>query len=639
MRIVKKNIYLIVALFILIILAGGGTFVLDKLLHLDSYKDQILVELQKSLNRKVTYEKGAFSFRFGASFSFTKVVVLEKDGASTFVTADKLTFGIALLPLLQKRIVLKEMVLDRPVISLERDGSGILNINDLLEEKKEKTPLQLKGIRIRKGRINFRDLAASPEKVTIALEETDLSLSHAVRGKICDFKLSTYVAGEGKRGIITLAGSARLADRDKPLSDSRVNATVLVKNLDAERYWSYYKDYVPFRKVLGHLDLDSVFKGTMREFTSRGSVRITGLRFDYPSVFHAVLTPRDVRFSYDMELTPRDVSVKALDLTVDGFRVRGSCGILDIPSGDPRITAHASTSTFRLEDFHQFIPYGVISNDTSVYIEQHIKGGIYKLDDGRLDGRVSQIVHMERGENYNVLAIRGTVEKGLVSYGPDVPTFNGIKGELEMRGKDFILHRMTGNFGISPLSLEGKITDYPLDTPSSYPFEMTISPRQAEIAWLLGKEAGKKLTFAGESKLRLAGDGTTNGYNLSGDWNLTPATYSYPDLISKPAGRLNLLSFKGSINKQEARLASLQYNLAPLSLAVTSEYRFAGKSRLALNIKSNQFPISEVASHDPRRRQIPAPGKGPGSGARRTCERKWDGYPLGGEHCLHRVLL
>lgn len=599
MRILKKNTYLIVAFVILVILAGGGTFVLDKLLHLDSYKDQILSELQKTLNRKVTYDKGAFSFRFGAAFSFTKIVVLEKDGASNFITADKLTFGIALLPLLQKKVVLKEMALDKPHILIIRDKSGILNISDLLEEKKEEIPLHVKGIRIKKGTIRFLDLAVAPEKLNITLEETDLFMSNAVRGKDSNFKLATYVAGEGKRGVITLAGSAKLADKDKPLSDTMINATVLVKNLDIERYWPYYKAFVPFRKMLGHLDIDSIFKGKFSEFTSKGSVKLTGLRFDYPQVFHAVLAPQIIRFSYDMGLTPRDVSVKSLDLSVDGLKVKGNCSILDIPSGDPRISAHASTSLFRLEDFHQYIPYGIIANDASLYIEQHVKGGTYKLDDGRLDGRVSQIVHMERGENYNVLAIRGTVEKGLVTYGPGVPTFNSIKGELEMRGKDFLLNRMTANFGGSPFSLEGKIADYPLNTSSRYPFEMTISPRQNEVAWLLGKEYGKKLTFAGESKLRLSGEGTTNGYNLSGEWNLTPATYSYPDLINKPVGRLNLLSFKGSINKQEARLASLQYNLAPLSLTVTAGYRFAGKNQLDLNIKSNQFQINEVASLAP----------------------------------------
>ena len=596
MQILKKNFYLIFTIAILVILAGGGTLVLNSFFHLDSYKDQLLAELQTSLNRKVTYEKGVFSFRFGASFSFTNIVVLDKDGVSKFVTADKLTFKIALLPLLEKRVVMKELVLDKPQIFLNRDKSGVFNISDLLEEKREAAPFQIRGIRIKKGRINFRDLAVAPESVHTLLEDTDFSISHAMRGKVCDFKLSTFVANQEKKGVITLAGSAKLAEKDKPLSDTPVNASILVKNLDAEHYWPYYKAFVPFRKVLGYLDMDSVFKGKLSEFTSKGTVRIAGLRFDYPAVFHAVLTPATVKFNYDMELTPKDISVKSLDLSVDALKVTGSCRIMDIPSRDPRITAQAKTSSFRLEDFHQYIPYGIIAHDASVYIEQHIKGGTYKLDYGRLDGRVSQIAHMERGDNYNVLAIRGTVEKGLITYGPDVPTFNAIKGDLEMKGKDFLLHRMTANFGGSPFTLEGKIADYPLNTPSSYPFGMTMTPRQAEIAWLFGREAGKKLRYTGESTLRLTGDGYTNGYNLSGEWNLTPAAYSYPDLVVKPVGRLNLLSFKGSVNNQEARLSSLQYNLSPMALSISADYRFTDKRQLALSIKSNRFQVGEVTS-------------------------------------------
>ena len=603
MRIIKKNFYLIITLLIIMILAGGGTFVLDRLFHLDSYKDQLLAELQQAINRKVTYEKGSFSFRFEPMFTFSRIAIQEKDGSSNFVTADRLTFRIALLPLLSKKVVLKEMVLDKPQISLKRDTTGSFNISDLLEEKPGETPLQLKGIRIRKGRVHFQDWSIPDERVTIDLEETDLAMTQMVRGKTCSFKLSSNLPGGGKTGIVSLSGSCRLADPGKPLSESNFDAILLVKNLDADRYWPYYKPHVPFRKVLGRLDMDATFKGRLQEFTSRGTVKIAGLRFDYPSVFHALLTPRMIRFNYDMGVSSRDVTVKNIDLEVDGLKVRGSCGILDIPSGDPRIVAQATMTPFRLEDFHQYIPYGIIARSASEYIEQHIKGGTYKLDYGRLDGRASQIAHMEKGTNYNVLAIRGTVEKGLVTYGGNVPTFNNVKGELELKGKDFILHGMTANFGGSPFTLEGKIADYPLDSPSSYPFEMTMTPKQAELAWLMGQETGRKLVFSGESKLRLSGDGYTDGYRLSGEWNLTPASYSYPDLVSKPAGRLNLLSFKSSIDKQEARLSSLQYNLAPMSLAISAGYRFNGKKQLNLSVKSNQFLINEVSS------ALPAIGK------------------------------
>ena len=418
---------------------------------------------------------------------------MRNQDSSNFITADNVTFRVALLPLLEKKIVFKEIVLTRPVISLYRDKSGTFNVSDLIEGNKEQVPFQIKGIKVKKGHVKFTDLAAATETVNISLEETDLSLSHLGRGKTCHFKFSTHLNSQGKKGTVTLAGSARLPEPGRQLSDTRFNGTVVVKNLEAERYWPYYSRFVPFKKIRGIFDLNASFNGTPTEFTSKGSAKIRALRFEYPQVFHSILTPHDLNFNYDMDLAPRSISVKDIALSMDGLKVKGRCSLHDIGSGDIRIVAQATTSKFRLEDFYSYIPYGIIVKEPSEFIENHIKGGIYKLDDGRLDGRISQIMHMERGENYNILSIRGTVEKGLVTYGPGIPAFTNIKGELELRGKDFLLHHMTGEFGASPFSLEGKIADYPLDKPSSYPFDMTITPRQSELAWLLGKEAGKKI--------------------------------------------------------------------------------------------------------------------------------------------------
>ena len=52
------------------------------------------------------------------------------------MTAEQLTFKVALLPLLEKRIVLSEMALKRPVINISRDSSGKFNISDLLDAAK-----------------------------------------------------------------------------------------------------------------------------------------------------------------------------------------------------------------------------------------------------------------------------------------------------------------------------------------------------------------------------------------------------------------------------------------------------------------------------------------------------------------------
>ena len=109
------------------------------------------------------------------------------------------------------------------------------------------------------------------------------------------------------------------------------------------------------------------------------------------------------------------------------------------------------------------------------------------------------------------------MKEGRLTYGENVPAFSKISGELELKDKDFHLHKMTGTFGESPLSLEGKIADYPLTTPSTYPFSMTMTPTPKEVTWLLGKDRGEKMAFTGKSTLKLAGKGTTDQYELEGD--------------------------------------------------------------------------------------------------------------------------
>jgi uncharacterized protein involved in outer membrane biogenesis len=584
----------------LLAVAAGGMILLDRLFDFDAVKEQVITAVQGGINRKVRYGKGDFSIRFGPSFTFDQVEIMEKEGSQPFFTAQRLKFKIALFPLLEKQIVIKELLLEKPSVRIVREQNGKFNISDLFERKKEDPPLKINGLRTKRGGLTFIDRFPGQEEVTISLTDIDLSLSRFERGKECTFKVSALTGDERNRESISLSGSAHLSPPGTTLADTSLRGRIVAKHLDLERFWPYYQQYVSFKKITGRLNIDSDFKGKAASFTSRGQIRLAGLTFDYPRIFHTVLTPGDLNFKYDLELNPRDLTVKSLDFLLDGLRVKGNCALRDLHSGDLHIAARASTSSFDLEKFHQYIPFGVIENDTAEFIEKHIKGGIYRLDEGILNGRVSQIRDLGKGDNFNALFIRGRVEKGLFTYGQGVPTFNNIKGELELRGKNFNLQRFSGNFGASPFTLDGRITDYPLERPSRFPFKMVMSPRQPEASWLLDRQKTGKLLLDGPSTLRLSGDGFTSAYHLSGDWDLSRAAYSYPDFISKPAGRKNTLTFKGSINKEGAKLSAATFSFAPLSLTASADYRFAGRNRISWAIRTNPFPAEEISPFIPK---------------------------------------
>ncbi|HKZ18004.1 MAG TPA: AsmA family protein, partial [Geobacteraceae bacterium] len=606
---IKRKILLSLCAIIVLSIATGVVAIFNKLHHLDTYKNDIVAAAQKALGRRLTYKSGDFSLKYGPTFTFTGVTVMEKDGTSIFISSDQLAFKVAFWPLLKKKLVLKEVRLDRPYIRLHRDRNGKFNVSDILEGKREEVPLRIRRVRMGNGLVTLTDQSISKQGVTTTLENMDLFINRTRRGKNTVFKLSARITEKGRKSTLSINGKAILSPKGKPLRDSHLDVRISANKLDAGHYWDYYSRYVPFQKILGLVDIDSTFNGKLSEFSSKGTVKLRGLYFNYPEVFHSRLTPKEVLIKYDMDLTPKDLAVKHLLLNVDALAVKGSCFLKDIHSGDLFLSAKATTGPFRLEEFSKYIPYGIIAKDASEFIEKHIKGGTYRLQEGRLEGRISQIAHMERGTNYNVLSIGGTVDRGLVSFGGGTPSFNSIRGNLALRGKDFILAGMEGSFGGSPFKLEGRITGYPLNVPSGYPFTMTMTPEPAEVSWLLGPKHASKFAFAGQSVLHLSGNGHSSNYALNGNWDLTGAAYKYADIIHKPQGKTNNLSVKGSINNAEVEIAGLNYVLNSLSLNAAGSYRFAEDPQLIFTVDTNQFQIQDVASMVPRLERYLPKGK------------------------------
>ncbi len=604
----KKTLLLSLCLIILLTLAACVIVIVGRLLYLDTYKDVIISTVEKALNRRVTYKSGSFSFSRGATFAFTKAAVMEKDGSSIFVSTKRIDISIALLPLIEKKLVLKEVRLEEPDIKLIRFKNGKFNFSDILEGNKEGIPLSIRGIRMQNGSATFEDQAISQQGVISYLNSIDLFVSRLIRGKSAMFRLSCAFPEKTGNGKLEISGTAKLPPKDRPLHDTRLDMKVSAANLNAARYWDYYSSYVPFRKIYGSIELDSNFKGALSDFSSSGTAKIKGLHFDYPQVFHSILSPKEVRIKYNMQLTPKDIIVRHLALDVDNLSVKGNCALKDIHSRDLFISAKATTNRFRLEEFGKYIPFGIIEKNTSEFIENRILGGTYKLQEGMLEGRVSQIAHMEKGTNYNVLSIKGTVDGGIVSYGRDIPSFNNIRGNLELRGKDFILAGMEGRFGTSPFKLDGKIEDYPLQTPTKYPFTMSMTPDRAEVLWLLDNKKTGLIGFNGPSTLYLSGNGYTSNYYLSGKWDLSSAAYSYSNIFSKTAGQPNRVDFKGSIGKDEVNVEGLQYVLKSMMLNAAGTYRLSGKKQLRYSINTNQFPIQDVSQLVPEIAKYQAKG-------------------------------
>lgn len=573
-------------------------FVSWQLSHLDTCKESITKAVEKVLKRNVTYDKGkaTLTIRSGLALQFANVVIREKDRSADLLNIPTAFFRVDILPLLRNRVILREVILDQPRLSLKRDRTGSLNIADLLTSGRTSgMDLELQKITIEKGLVTFLDQAVSAEGLSTSLTNLSCRIdTPSLDNNKSPFRITATVSEDNNQGELSLTGTFHRASAEKPFTESTANVSLRLKGMDIHHYLPYLNNRVPLSQLAGRLDMEAAFSGTLSHFAVKGNVAVKDALLNYPQVFHGPLRPQAVHVDYALTRNAGDLQLDITHLAIDRLEASGRLAIHDINQADPLLTATAATATFSLEDIQTYIPRGIISRDIMDFIDDHIKAGDFRLVEGKLNGRQSQIVNMEKQENAGVLFLRAEVSKGVFAVNKTMPAFQNVGGILEFKNRQFLLKNMSGRFGASPCTLEGGISDFALPGPAVYNADMTIQPSRSEVLWLLGKEKFHNPDFQGTSTLLLSGKGPAENYRISARWDLTNAGYNYPGIMKKPPGRPNRLTAEITLSKNAVNVSSCNYALPPVSVNGSVLYRFAGKKPLALSIRSKAFDIREM---------------------------------------------
>ena len=615
MAIKKRTVIIIILLASVVLIAAlcvhAWFYISDKVAHLDSYKELITKTATENLNRNLTYETGkaTLTLRDGLAVQFTNVVIKERDGSSNFLNVRNAFLRVNILPLLRNRLVFGEVILSGPRVSMKRDSAGVLNIADLLARKEDDKTPKIRKLIVENGWATFLDQAAGDGDFLISLENLNGHIYSPFWTKKSYFHINTSVIENANKAELALDGTYRPAPYEKPVYESTVNASIHLKETDLKHYNSYLKKYTPIKQMAGLLNADVKLSGKFSDFKSKGSITVKNAQLNYPGVFSSIIRPRMIQVDYALKRDAKSLNLDVSRVAVDKFEAKGSFEMDDMDKKDPLLKASAITSVFVLKEVKSYIPWGIIQKDVGNYIQEHIKDGNFRLVEGKLKGRLSQIAHMNDKESADVLFIRGEVNKGVFEAGSKAPVFHDISGILELKKRQFSLKKMKGLFGNSPCKMEeGTISDFARPEPNIYTADMKIQPVRDEVLWLLGKEKFSKLDFKGPSILFLSGKGTDDDFHIDANWDLTNVAYVYPNVMEKPKAKRNHITAKIVINNNAVNFTSYKYYLSPMTVTAAAMFRFSGEMPLAFHIQAKTFDVREAVSILPALRKFKPAG-------------------------------
>jgi len=316
----------------LVVIVMALVFLAKSLITVERVKALVLPKVEQVLHRKVSL--GEVQVGLFSGIELHDLVVADLEGSEPLLSIDLVKLRYQLLPLLSRKVIIDEVLVQKPQLLLVRKEDGTLNISDLLvaaakPADKGVTPehppatddgssigLLVALANVDDGRLLFVDrqvAPASPARVELTGLATRLT-AFSLQGD-----LPVNLRGAVNGAPFSLEGTVRPADKS-----GRLQAEI--KGLDLTSLAPYYRAKIPGDLRAATFDLKASFDGNAEVFSLRGPValRDVSVRLDaFPQApFEHLSVQADVELAAD--LGKGNLTVARGDVDFSGIKLAAS---------------------------------------------------------------------------------------------------------------------------------------------------------------------------------------------------------------------------------------------------------------------------------------------------------------------------
>lgn len=230
---------IIAALFIIFLLIGVliGFALLNLNGIINKNKELILTKIENQIGRDVSVEGIGVNIWSGLGLKLEEFKVSDDPGFSSenFVEADNLVVSLKFLPLLQKQIEVKKLILAEPKINVIKNQTGNFNFESLSKDKKETktsndSPIEdllISIVDISNGEVTYSDLSKGTKinAKKINLKSKDISFDKPI-----EFDLSLALLSENQN--INVNGEVGPIGQVFDINSTRLDTDIEITNLN-----------------------------------------------------------------------------------------------------------------------------------------------------------------------------------------------------------------------------------------------------------------------------------------------------------------------------------------------------------------------------------------------------------------------
>ena len=440
-----------------------------QLRNLGEFKALAIEKLEELTQRKVKIGEVEVDIVRGLSIRLKDVAVRSRRAEEPELTARSVWVVVQLLPLLDKRVEVKKIIVQGLSLRMVRDAKGRFSLGDVKKWiirpaesnlfKILKVSL-MNQLMVEDGAIHFQDyFNRSPEDpLPLNLEHISFSVRKSLLDSPFQFTLKGEIPNEGSPTAFQVSGAFDNFSENQGFTGISINGKVRVHELNVSSFQPYLKKVLAKTPQDSWLSLDSSFSGNLG-----GALKSEGTLKYSLNKNRATLSDARVPYrgglEYKISLNQDSIYIEELKSESSPFKFTAKGSLKNFLSSDPSVSFDLVTDSFLINKSIDYLPLKFFPEEYHALVQSRFKNGSIKIKSLKFEGSLDQLRELAQKKNRGLIS--SELEMKHVDWQAPLPALQNVTGTFKVNKGNATLHITKARYENQPITnVHGTINDF-----------------------------------------------------------------------------------------------------------------------------------------------------------------------------------
>ena len=442
-----------------------------QLRNLGEFKTLAVEKLEELTRREVKIGEAEMDIVRGLSIRLKDVAVRSRSAEEPELMARSVWVVVKLLPLLDKRVEVKKIIVQGLSLRMVRDAEGRFSLGDVkkwITQPAESNLFKIlkaslmNQLMVEDGAIHFQDYFNRPPEDPLPLNLEHISFS--VRKNFLDspfqFTLKGEIANGGSPTAFQVSGAFDNFSESQGFTGISINGKIRVHELNVSSFQPYLKKVLAKTPPDSWLSLDSSFSGNLGgTLKSEGTLKYSSnLNKNRPTLRDAHVPYRG-GLEYKVSLNQDSIYIEELKSESGPFKFTAKGSLTNFLSNDPSVSFDLVTDSFLVNKSIDYLPLKFFPEEYHALIQSRFKNGSIKIKSLKFEGSLNQLRELAQEKNRSLIS--SELKMKHVDWQSPLPALQNVTGTFKVNKGNATLHITKARYENQPITnVHGTINNF-----------------------------------------------------------------------------------------------------------------------------------------------------------------------------------